>query len=235
MHEENPKMGTMKRMNAGGQQGGQADPWWDLEVAWTGAFFLVVMGIIGFLLLWFDFKGGMYFFAACLAFASPAVVSYMRGNNESSLKGGSVVALCVIAGLAVAIATHEKLIAAPEAARKAAIARANQDGDAKARLAFQSWRALTEQDGTALTWSGKTAEIVLVTRHDSTNKTKWNILARSEGGRYFEVWAQPSGDQLTMQIVSGVQPLEEGVVVRLLTAADRIDLIQKLNLPLKPA
>lgn len=157
-------------------------------------------------------------------------------KNKQQPDAGVAWVVCTVAVIfavaVIAVAIHEKLIAAP------ALAVANENGDAKARLAFQSWRALTEQNGTAITWSGKTAEVILVTRKEFKDRTSWNILARSEGGRYFEVWAEPTGEHLTMQITSGtksVQELDESEVVRLLTAADRIDLIQKLNLPLKPA
>ena len=229
-------MESVKRLNEHHGKQRQVDPWWDVEVGWTGGIFFVLMAVAGYFLLAYDLKVVMYFLVAAAVLGSPGVVAFMRGSEDASLKGGSVVSLFLLAGLVVATTTHEKLVAEPEAVRRAAIAAANENGDAKARLAFQSWSAITEKNGTALTWSGETSEVVLVTREDTIDGISWNILARSAGGRFFEVWARPVGEPLTMKIIYDTpSESDDKAVVRRLTDAKRIDLIKQLNLPLKPA
>jgi hypothetical protein len=113
--------------------------------------------------------------------------------------------------------------------------------ESKIRTEFASWQAVSEEDGVAIDWHGKTSELLWIdfrpawkTSVGLEGPATWTVWARTSKGRYFKVKYWLNHD---LRFSSERTPViaTPGELTKALVNAERSDLIDKFGLPRKPA
>jgi hypothetical protein len=145
--------------------------------------------------------------------------------------------LLVFSFLAMLINDRER-----EVSERAALEAAVASAPRKIAQAFATWRATTVEDGTALQWSGANSKLLYVeyqapasvNRYGDGTPARWVAWARAASGRIFVVsyFDQPDGSF----VASGEpQRSTQTELVKTLVKGKRLDLVDQLELPKRPA
>lgn len=162
--------------------------------------------------------------------------------SQAPVKLLTVFAAVVLVGgylLCQKIADERAACEARQAAYNALVAKAPEAIEAE----FRKWTLTIAKSGMAEVWSGSTSQLLYIHHVPAVvsnslfykgQPEQWIVFAKSETGQMFKIWVWV-GDNERFVTSRGFDSANTDQLLEALISDQRMDLVKKLNIPIKPA